>query len=461
MADGLLGWAVDHFATYTATYKEYKSYYHGSHRSVLDKEDEVKVKIASIFRVLRDNLCKKIVNTVSDRLVITGFAGPENDQEVQDYLTQTWKRLRLNTTIATIHRRAVREGDAYVIVWPDLSTGRSTIYTQDTWNIAVRYGDDANGVPEEALKTWESRDAQGKTIRRVTRYFADRIERYYIDGQDLGLPEDLAALKPYQEDGQPIVENPYGRVPVFRFANSLDWDVYAQSELTDVISQQDLLNKTILDLAVAAEYQGFQQRWATGLDIPIDPETGKPIEPFKAAASRVWSFASENVKLGQFEPADLSRLLAMIADIRTEMARITDTPLHLMMLQTGDFPSGEALKTAEAPLLTKVQNRQEWFGDTWEDIVSFAALIDNVALAPEDVVVQWKDITPHSETEQVNNASTKTTTLGVSKRQALRELGYTDEQIDAMFEERRTEATEAAEQLMTGFNAGPGNSGEE
>jgi len=453
-----LQWAVDHFSLYAAQYREYVDYYFGRHRNVLDDRDDVKARVARLCRRLRDNLCRRVVHALADRLIITGFSA-DTDQE-NEYLSNLWKRLRLETLVASVHRRAVRDGDAYVIVWPD-ETGNARLYAQDSWSIAVRYADGYNNVPIEAVKAWNTYAVDNTTpIFRLTRYLPDRVERYWLEGWMDNASLDTGALQPFTGDGESVVANPFGRVPVFRFANSLEINVFAQSELADVIPLQDLLNKTALDLAVAAEYQGFQQRWVTGVDLPVDPETGRVIQPVEAAASKIWWFANENVRLGEFSTADLGQLITMMDNIRLEIARASDTPTHLLLLQTGSFPSGEALKTAEAPLLSKIKNRQSVWGDAWEDAISFVSLVDGVNIDPASITVNWSDTTPHSDSEQISNASMKVASLGLSKRQALRELGYTDSSIDRIFDERRIESSDAVDMALRAFNAGPGNDGE-
>ena len=52
-----------------------------------------------------------------------------------------------------------------------------------------------------------------------------------------------------------------------------------------VMSNQDAINKYRADALVASEFAAFRQRWAIGIDIPVDPETGRPSSP----SSRPWT----------------------------------------------------------------------------------------------------------------------------------------------------------------------------
>jgi hypothetical protein len=109
------------------------------------------------------------------------------------------------------------------------------------------------------------------------------------------------------------------------------------------------------------------------------------------------------------------------------------------------MPSGESMKTAEAPLLAKVTDRQECWGNTWADVMKLALEIDG--LGEWDPETLWLDTTPRDEANQVSIASQKVD-LGVSRHQALRELGYSDKQID-QFAVERTDEARRAQKLAT------------
>lgn len=445
-----LRWARDFFSTYNTLYARYDSYYDGDHALALS--DQVRNIFATLFKGLRYNLCPSVVDTLADRLIITGFTVEDNLKEVVETL---WASRRMQSKADMVHSDAIRRGDAYVVVWPGLD-GQPAIYPQSRGVIAVRYED--NGDDEqiaEAVKCWTVDTPDGSRLLRVTRYLPDRIERYQSRNAMNGMPDNLAGLMWYGADeAESTIPNPYGRVPVFHFPNSLRPNKFAQSELKDVVPLQDGLNKALVDMMVGAEFQGLPQRWVTGLETFRDPTTRKEVKPFSTGADRIWQVASQQAKFGQFDAADLKQFLEVIDAYISGVARVSRTPLHLFMLQTGDFPSGEALKTAEAPLLAKVSKRQSAWGDTWEDVITFCLQIAGVT-EPGVVKTNWQDVTPHSERDQVDVASIKVESLGVSRRQAQRELGYDDNEIESMQEENAEDQSTRAERAAAAFNAGP------
>src|SRR5207248_10001232 len=88
------------------------------------------------------------------------------------------------------------------------------------------------------------------------------------------------------------LNNPYGIVPVFHFANNADIGAFGQSELRAALPIQDGLNKSILDMLVAMEFSAFRQRWIAGLEVDTDPATGKQILPFQPGVERLWVAAN-------------------------------------------------------------------------------------------------------------------------------------------------------------------------
>jgi len=102
------------------------------------------------------------------------------------------------------------------------------------------------------------------------------------------------------------------------------------------------------------------------------------------------------------------------------MASITNTPLHYFE-RTGSVPSGESLRTAEAPLLKKVEDRQITFGSTWADLFRFILKIDNEQ--EPNVQVDWHAV-ESMDSLDAWEVAVKKRIVGVSLEQVLVEMGY-------------------------------------
>jgi hypothetical protein len=388
---------------------------------------------ATLFREFADNLSAPVVDAVADRLQVTGFdAEAAAGAAAADGAWALWRTARLPRLANQVHQEALIAGDAYLIVWPD-AAGQPVFYPQCGSAATVDYDPDQPGHIQRAAKAWRLEDGRC----RLTLYYPDRIEKYITRSKTHGgLPTSPAGFVPFAVEGEAWpLPNPYDAVPVFHFANNGPIGGFGVSELRDVIPLQNALNKAVMDMLVAMEYVAFPQRWATGLEVDIDATTGKPKAPFDPGVDRLWTVAATDIKFGQFEPARLDGFLEVQREFRLEIARVSRTPTHYLLMQ-GQMPSGESLKTAEEPFVRKVRDRQIAFGDVWEAAIGFALRVQGVAGAENaTLATQWEDPQPRSEKEHLEGLQIKQG-LGVSQGQLLREAGYTDDQVQRILQEK-------------------------
>lgn len=396
----------------------------------------------SLFREFALNLCPAVCDAVRDKLKVENFQVEDGDTQLPKEAWKIWQMNRMGVRSGEVHKEAVKNGDAYVIVWVDPTNNKQvTIYPQKAQNCTVFYDEETPGKILFAAKAWLT-DAKRT---RLNLYYPDRTERYISQQKtENGLPEANALIP--VPDAEPIIKNPYGIVPVFHFANNSDIGSFGESELANAMPIQDALNKSVLDMLVAMEFASYRQRWASGIEIEYDDE-GKAIPPFTAGIERLWISESPEAKFGDFEAADLEKFLKVKADFRVDMACVTGTPLYYFMLTSGDAPSGESLKKSETRFINKVRDRQESFGQVWEDVMAFALAIEG----KKDVrlFADWEDPAPIDEKDKLGNIVIKQE-IGISDEQALIEAGYGESDIAKMLEAKQAKADAA----INAFNAG-------
>src|SRR5690606_16802977 len=105
------------------------------------------------------------------------------------------------------------------------------------------------------------------------------------------LSERFADYERYDDpDAGFSTDHTVGEVPMFQFSVSYDLHTgRGRSDLTDGLPLIDAINKTMLDMLVASEYTAAPQRWATGVEIPLDPKTGLPMKTYQSGADRLWT----------------------------------------------------------------------------------------------------------------------------------------------------------------------------
>lgn len=434
------------------TYSLYRDYYLGEHRLAF-ASDKFRTAFGHLFRAFADNLCPAVVDAVADRLVIDDWSiDGQGSEQGESSVSAVWRRNRGDRLSGEVHQEALREGDGYVLVWPD-DSGAARLYPQRADRIVFIYSEDDPGVAEWAAKGW---NVPSQRMYRLNIYYPDRIEKYACQSASAtAIPDSGKAMRPFEVEGEPWpLPNAYGRVPIIHFATNAPVGGYGKSELADVVPLQDALNKAVTDMLVAMEYVALPQRYATGLEVEFDPETGKPKEPFRPGVERLWTSPAEGTRFGEFPAADLGQFTSVQDSFRAEVARVSGTPFHYLMLDRGGWPSGEAMKTAEARFLSRVNDRHLSFGASWSDVLRLALAIEG-SIISDDVTIEpdWRDPAPRSEKEHVETLLGKVD-LGLPKQQALIELGYSEDEVNTFMSQTAATAATAGQELMRALNLG-------
>jgi hypothetical protein len=314
-----------------------------------------------------------------------------------------------------------------------------------------------------AVKAWKIGTGQF----RVTMYYPDFIYKKVTPEKKDELPTDLSTLVDYvpsPEDiaaGLAIAEpnplpNPYLEVPVFHVGNNTREGDWGRSELRDVIPLQDALNKACTDLMVAMEYGAFPQRWAVGLQSGFpDPVSGKIRNPFVSGPGEVWTLPNGG-SFGEFNVAQLGGFIEVQDSFDKKISNVARIPTHWLNMGSGDAPSGESLKTAEAPFIAKLSDQHTDKGQDFEDMFLFCLRIMGTEEA--NITPLWKSPEIRSEQDMLD-AALKKKQLGWSEEQIQREMGLDAGTILKMKAEKDQAMKEAQASLAAGGGIMPNGGG--
>lgn len=424
----------------------YRDYYAGRQRVEFAGE-AAQSAFGKRLERLTCNRCAGVVDAVGDRLQVVGFTDESGDTAAVDAI---WRGNSLDIEQGNIHTEALMTGDAYLLIWPELRTGMPMAFPQPADRMTTLASAENPREIEAAMKVWRLRNGRW----RANVYWADRLEKWTTLAIADDLPVDPRAWEPWQDEADlswPVMYDATwsGRVPVFRFANNARMGEHGRSELRDIIPLQDRYNQTLANLAVTEEHQSFRQRWATGIQLMRDPETGKVLPPFRAGPGDLWVSTSDATRFGDFEAADLRQFLETAEGWEMRIARTSRVPLHYLLM-TGTPLSGEALKTAEAPFVAKILDRQRAFGATWAEAMTFAA-----RMAGADVTLStvWAPAETRSERDYWELAQARRD-RGVSDQAILREWGYKDAEIETFATEIADAGTVTGNAVAQAFNRG-------
>ncbi|PKV95915.1 SPP1 Gp6-like portal protein [Amycolatopsis echigonensis] len=406
------------------------------------------------------NFSHNVVDAVSDRLELVSYTA--SDDVPNTVLTEIWDDNQLGLQAPNAMRKAGIFGDAYVLVW--IADGaederRVKIRYQDPRTVRVVYADDDPLTPAYAIKRWDEDYAHPlmhatQTRHYVDLYYADRIEHYESKpGAKGDREEDYIPSTVADSDGDndapphgPVEDNPFGEIPIKHLRTGAD--CYGEPEHAQVYSAQDAIHEAVLDLVTTLVYSGHPQRWRL-LDAGADtsqstagdeafytyalqssgdtrPIMGEPKSQLKSSPGSLWELTNTKA-VGQFDAADSRTFLDTINAVLRYMALISNTPFSRLD-PSGVVPSGEALRTLEAPFVRKVRNRQLAYGAVWQEIFEFA-----LKLAGHDgatVDVRWAPAASTDDADTWNLVQAKQAS-GVPAAITLMEAGYDAEMVGA------------------------------
>lgn len=400
--------------------------------------------LGNLLVAMTYNRCAPVVDAIADRLNISGFRDATGKAEA-DAVIDLWQENRMDKREGEVNQEALTSGDGYVIVWPDAATSVPTIWPQDAAAMRVFYDDERPGLITLATKLWRGSD----DYIRLNVYLPDRLEKYITKNKyRTGIPQGEAAFEVYQPDGDMTWPLRYDwfrdtepSVPVFHFGNNARTGRYGTSELKAVVPLQDALNKSVTDLIKGSELGGHPQKWAKGVD------QATVNDAVVVGMDRVLASSHADAAFGNFDATNLTQLVAVVNQFDLMISRTARIPAHYLAL-SGDFPSGEALKTAEAPFVRKITDRQVAFGNVWEDCMVLAMRMQNIELSYRLEAV-YEPAEPRSDRERAE--------LAVLYKQAgwplpaiLRELGMSQAEIDVILGEQ----ADAVERARAAFDAG-------
>ncbi len=386
------------------------------------------------FRLMSVNFPRLAVESLAERLRVTGFRIDGPDSEPDAGLWQVWRRNRMEDAAAQAHTDALVYGRSFVIVWAG-ANGQPLVTVESPRQVAV-LRDPATREVTAALKRWHA-DGRGHAVL----YGPDKIARFVTQAR----VTDGGSLPTTGWDVVSEIPNPLGVVPVVPVVNrGRLLEVDGVSYMDDVLDLSDALNKLVLDMMVTSEHYARPRRWATGLEV-IEDDEGNPVKPFSVALDDVWQSEDPATKFGQFEATGLAGYTDAAALLTQQIGALTGLPPHYLGLNGDQPPSADAIRSAEASLVSRAYALHRTFGQAWADVARLVVAVrdgsDPLAL---DVETVWSN--PETRTvAQAADAAAKLAGIGVPLPVVLADqLGYTPAQVDRVRQAIRTTALDSA-----------------
>jgi hypothetical protein len=395
----------------------YEAYYRGEQRLAF-ATSKFREAFGRMLEPLSDNWCQLVVDASVERLKVEGFRfGPEDTGADQDAWTM-WQANYLDADSGLAHTEASKCGVSYLLVLPGPDPETPRITVEHPAQCITYSAPDDRRQRLAGFKRWTETDGSSRAVLYTA-------EAAYLLGRARNSTQDWSGLG--------SVANPVGVVPMVPMLNLPNMLGGGMSDLQAVVALQDAINKLLADMLVNSEFVAYPQRYATGLEIPTDPATGRPYdrEAFLSSTSRLWLNENPAGKFGELAGSDGLGYVRQIEALVQHIAAQTRTPPHYLLGSSGAFPSGESLKATETGLVAKVKRKQVSYGEAWEEAMrlAFAYRGDTLRAEATDTETIWAEPEARSEGELVD-ALLKMRQLGVPITELWRRYGATPQEIE-------------------------------
>lgn len=432
-------------------YHKFGLYYRGEQPLGFVSEEDLEAIGAGLSH-LRVNIPRVLVNSLAERMRVTGMTCASADVWA-DFIEND-----LDQLAGSVHRSALLYGQSFVVVWGD---GTKPIVTVESpLNVAV-LTDPATKEITSACKKWEDK-TKGET--HVMLYLPDEIQHWRADS--VGTANTSFKLVE-------TLDNPMGQVCVVRFLNSDLIGAESWSEISDITGLSDALSKVTTDMLTASEYLAKPRRYLTGEKLdqaPVLDENGDPLldengdEVTEKVVSipddsdRFMQAEGDNAKFGQLPGAALDGFKNSADLIMRSISTVGNLPQSYLGDDKANPASADAIKNAEAGLVSRVTSKMAGFGRSWEAVGRLMAAV-RTGRDPRSIQcrVKWGDPNLRSES-QLADAAVKWRSEGLmSRKSALRARGLSDdeiaEELAEIYAEMQLESRAKADPALMEYNS--------
>lgn len=360
------------------------------------------------------NYPRLVVNSKVDRLSVSGFVSRETG-EIDAEAWQLWQRAGMISRSEQMHTDYYLFGAAYATVWGTLD-GRPAVTAGTPLSTCVQT-DPATGEILASLRRLKVRDGTKAIL-----FEPDQATVFKSTS-----PDYIAGPGGWTVES--VTENPFGIVPTVPFIREQSSeDVAGTSAVEDILDLSDAQSKILSDAMVTSEHFARPRRWATGLEIEEDEETGEIIDPFRKE-SHLQS-ESPDTKFGQFNSADLSGYENLIATITQQIGSLTGLPPHYLGLH-GDQPANaDGVRAAEAQLASAAYSDHRQLDTPWSRVAQLLRSVNDEGIDPAGTDAKPVYSSPEIRTPaQAADAALKLRDIGIPLETVLIEtLGYSPDQ---------------------------------
>ena len=375
------------------TMQAYRDLVNDTHPLVESSETSQKFK--RMAGLSTTNLMGLAAEATGERMSVEGIrVGDEPDADQDAW--RIWRESDFDAGSDDAIMAALICGRSFVSVAPPAGGKGPRLHYEDPRNVVLARDGEGNRIA--ALKVFTDEWTADTFGTLYTPGFIVRMQRTGDDpfGSDARW---LARTMPQGKEA--VTSNPLGEVPFFELENRPLGEV--RSELAPLYVPQLLLNQTMFNIQAIAEYGAFRQKWATGIEVPRDPETGRPVAPYEAHVAKLFVAEGSEARFGDFNATDLKPHLDLAREIAGHMARISRLPITYFLTDVANL-SAEALALLVSGLVKKCQRRVKGYEPALEGAVQLAFKTQGDPRADASIGIKWAEMETFSMAQAADAA---------------------------------------------------------
>lgn len=443
-----IGRALDLLAEMSDGYIAGKEYYEGKRAEVMDSRAAERLVEQSKAAPL--SFAHIPVDVIAEKVELSSIASP--DRAVDGYLRDWIEKNDLEEESIDWILKACYFGDYYVVCDPTANDALGRISPDDVEAVGmsplstiVVYDKKTGRTPLYGLHVWNV-TVRGDKYTKALAYYDDATVKLVASGENASNADDFS-LDFDEEPEDAYIFHDGGRMLIAHLA--VGGKPYGVPLHKKAYGPQDAITKISANNLVNVDALGLPSRWALldpnaevdddidddfGDDGPstvdgdgrLDATTGRRVRVVPGAVS----FLRGVKQTGTYEGAQSDPFLSNL-DFYIRAMGVACGIALFELDPSGEVPSGEARRRAEARANRTARRVQRQAGAFLTDLAkTMLALVGR----PGEVSVTFTPTETATDKDGLELVSTKVK-AGVPLRQALREAGYTDDQVAKWYPE--------------------------
>jgi hypothetical protein len=429
-------------------------YYRGDHPLPFVPR-KLKSEFLAMLHRSKSNFMRIVVDAPAERLRLQGFRARDEEKADED-IWSWWLDNHMNVDSNIAITDAIKMARSYISVWRYDGDTDATVQVEDPRGTYVEYDPLRRHRRVAGLRVWNDEwtgkiradvwleDGCYQFLGEKNTFRASRLwppawqPGDLIDDGDVRYIDTVSREDPAPDLSQwcaqwtelGVITNPWKEIPLVPLVNRQSTSGRdGESEIDDVYATQDRINAGLFNRDLAGWTTAYRQKWATGLEIPEDPESGEAVEPFQAAIDRLWTSEDPATRFGSFEATAPGQFIDPVEQDIKHIAVQTRTPRHYLV-ESGQTPSGDSIKSAESGLVAKVEDKQPYLGASFCEVVRLRNKMTGRPEAPVEAI--WSDPEFRTLAELTDATIKQHAAQLIPRRVAQEKLGYSPSEIDRM-----------------------------